>query len=71
LEKNDKDYEEFSVVFKNVSLTYDDNIKENSKYALKNINLMIRKGEKIAICGRTGSGKSSILNILFRLYEIN
>lgn len=71
MEKNDKDYEEFSVVFKNVSLTYDDNIKENSKYALKNINLMIRKGEKIAICGRTGSGKSSILNILFRLYEIN
>lgn len=37
--------------------------------ALKNFNLEIKKGEKIAICGRTGSGKSSILNILFKMYE--
>ena len=50
-------------------LTYDVE-GENKKYALKNFNLKIRKGEKIAICGRTGSGKSSLLNIMFRLYEI-
>ena len=62
--------EDCSLVFEDVFLTYDDKEVENKKYALKNFNLQIRNGEKIAICGRTGSGKSSILNILFRLYEI-
>ena len=62
--------EDCSLVFEDVFLTYDDEEVENKKYALKNFNLKIRNGEKIAICGRTGSGKSSILNILFRLYEI-
>ena len=51
-------------------MTYDEKEVENKKYALKNFNLKIRKGEKIGICGRTGSGKSSLLNILFRLYDI-
>ena len=59
------------MVFKNVYLTYDDNkTLEKRKYALNDFNLCIKNGEKIAICGRTGSGKSSVLNILFRLYEI-
>ncbi|KAL4440934.1 hypothetical protein ABPG74_009347 [Tetrahymena malaccensis] len=40
-----------------------------SGYALNNFSLKIKKGEKIAICGRTGSGKTSILNALFRLYQ--
>ena len=57
-------------MFENVFLTYDDKEVENKKYALKNFSLNIKNGEKIAICGRTGSGKSSLLNILFRLYEI-
>lgn len=59
-------------MFQNVSLTYDDEIPiDGSKvvYALKNINLNIVKGEKIAFVGRTGSGKTSLLNVLFRLYE--
>jgi ABC-type multidrug transport system fused ATPase/permease subunit len=37
---------------------------------LKDLSLKIKKGEKVAFVGRTGSGKTSILNILFRLYEI-
>ena len=56
---------DYSIVFKNVDFSYDD-----SNNVLKNINLKIKKGSKVAICGRTGSGKTSILNILFRLYEI-
>ncbi|KAM3144194.1 hypothetical protein pb186bvf_003656 [Paramecium bursaria] len=59
------------IVFHNVTLTYDQ-IHEQSKemkYALKNFTLKIKKGEKIAFVGRTGSGKTSILNILFRLYD--
>jgi ATP-binding cassette subfamily B protein len=54
-----------TIEFKNVSLTYDDtHIK-----ALQNINFKVRKGETIAILGKTGCGKSSILNLLSRLYD--
>jgi ATP-binding cassette, subfamily B, multidrug efflux pump len=40
-------------------------------YVLKNINLEIKSGETIAIVGATGAGKSSIVNLLNRFYEIN
>lgn len=54
-----------AIEFKNVSLTYDDtHIK-----ALKDINFTVRKGETIAILGKTGCGKSSILNLVSRLYD--
>lgn len=38
-------------------------------YALRKISLTIKKHEKIALCGRTGSGKTTILNSLLRLYD--
>ncbi|EGR29740.1 hypothetical protein IMG5_149230 [Ichthyophthirius multifiliis] len=68
--------ENYSIIFKDLYITYDDiinveNFNKDSKdvhFALKNINLKIKKGEKIAFCGRTGSGKTSILNIIFGLY---
>lgn len=37
--------------------------------ALKNLQLDIRRGEKVAICGRSGSGKSSIISLLLRLLD--
>lgn len=37
--------------------------------ALKDINLHIKAGEKVGVCGRTGSGKSSLVSALFRLME--
>ncbi len=54
------------VAFKNVSLAYKDD-----DYVLKNLNFTIKPGEKVAIVGPTGAGKSSIIRLLCRLYETN
>ena len=42
-----------------------------NSYALKDVSLEIKKNEKIAICGRTGSGKTTVLNSLLKFYDIN
>ncbi len=53
------------IEFKNVNFTYDDtNIN-----ALQNISFSINKGETLAILGKTGSGKSTILSLLTRMYD--
>lgn len=54
------------VSFENVWFAYKD---EN--YVLKNISFNAKKGETIAFVGATGAGKSSIINLLSRFYEIN
>lgn len=51
------------IVFKNFSFSY----SENGNKILKRLNLKIVEGEKIGIVGRTGAGKSSIVQALFRL----
>jgi subfamily B ATP-binding cassette protein MsbA len=51
------------IEFKDVSLHYED------KLALKNISLTAKKGEKIALVGNSGGGKSSIVNLLLRFYD--
>jgi ATP-binding cassette subfamily B protein len=48
-----------------VSFTYNDTKIE----ALKNISFTIKKGETIAILGKTGSGKSTLLSLISRLYD--
>lgn len=54
------------VEFDHVWFAYND-----SDYVLKDINLIINPGETIALVGATGAGKSSIINLLNRFYEIN
>lgn len=54
------------IEFKNVSFTYDD----TNITALKNVSFSISPGETLAILGKTGSGKSTILELIGRLYDI-
>jgi ATP-binding cassette subfamily C (CFTR/MRP) protein 5 len=53
------------IVFENVCMRYRDNLD----LVLKDVSFHINCGEKIGICGRTGSGKSSMMNLLFRMVE--
>jgi ATP-binding cassette subfamily B multidrug efflux pump len=52
------------VEFKNVSFSYNE-----KDYVLKNISFKAKQGETVALVGHTGSGKSSIMNVLFGFYE--
>ncbi len=53
------------IEFKDVSFSY----KDQQQEALKNINLTIKKGEKVAILGKIGSGKSTLTKLLLNLYS--
>lgn len=55
-----------AVKFDNVWFAYND-----SQYVLKGISIDIKPGETIALVGATGAGKSSVINLLNRFYEIN
>lgn len=54
-----------NISFQNVRLTYDDTNIE----ALKGVSFTVKAGETMAILGKTGSGKSSIVNLISRLYD--
>lgn len=56
-----------NIVFDNVSFVYPD----TGIRALHEINLRIRKGEKVAIVGRTGSGKTTVAQLLLRMYDVS
>ncbi|KAJ2506488.1 hypothetical protein IWW47_001558, partial [Coemansia sp. RSA 2052] len=56
-----------NVEFKNLSVKYG----SSKDYALKNLNVTIRPGEKIGIVGRTGAGKSTLAKAIFRLLNKN
>ncbi|WP_342559882.1 ABC transporter ATP-binding protein [Psychrobacillus sp. FSL W7-1457] len=55
---------EGNVEFKDVSFAY-----KGDDFVLKNLNFVANKGETVALVGHTGSGKSSIMNLLFRFYD--
>ncbi|WP_136468403.1 ABC transporter ATP-binding protein [Flagellimonas onchidii] len=55
-----------NIEFKNVTFTYDD----TNITALKNISFQIKAGETVAFLGKTGSGKSTILDLVARLYDV-
>ena len=56
-----------AIEFKNVNFIYDDtNIQ-----ALRNVSFSVHKGETLAILGKTGSGKSTVLSLISRLYDVS
>ena len=55
-----------NIEFKNVTFTYED----TNITALKNISFKVNRGETLAIIGKTGSGKSTILELIGRLYDV-
>ena len=57
-----------SITFENVSFAYSDE-KDPNKYALQDINLEIKSGETIGIIGGTGSSKSTLVQLIPRLYD--
>ena len=56
-----------SITFKNVDFSYK---KDSAEKVLKDINLEIRSGETIGIIGGTGSAKTSLVNLISRLYDV-
>ena len=57
------------IEIKNLSFSYTE--ENNYDYVINDLSLKINQGEKIAIVGHTGSGKSTIINLLTRFYEYN
>ena len=54
------------IEFKNVWFAYNDD-----NYVLRDVSFKVKSGEKVALVGHTGAGKTSIINLLCRFYEIN
>jgi ABC-type multidrug transport system fused ATPase/permease subunit len=59
------DTDSFEIEFVNVSYRY----LKAEKYALKNLNLKIKAGEKLAVVGLNGAGKTTMIKLLLRLYD--
>ena len=58
--------EDGSVIFNNVSFKYN---KDAERYSVANLNINIKSGQFIGIIGSTGSGKSTLVNLISRLYD--
>ena len=65
--KENKKQEYGTVEFKNVSFKYAD----SEEYLLKNISFKVNKGETVAFIGSTGSGKSTLVNLIPRFYDVS
>ena len=63
---NGKTNETGTIEFKNVSFKYPD----ADEYLLKNISFKVEKGEVVAFIGSTGSGKSTLINLVPRMYDV-
>ncbi len=61
---------EHQIEFRNVSFAYTDHRNNELIYVLKNINLVIPKGKTVALVGQSGSGKSTMVDLIPRYYDV-
>ena len=61
---------EHQIEFRHVSFAYTDNKTEELVYVLKDINLVIPKGKTVALVGQSGSGKSTMVDLIPRYYDV-
>ena len=66
VEKSGKETLKGEIEFRNVWFAYNDD-----DYVLRDVSFKVEPGEKVAFVGHTGAGKTSIINLLCRFYEIN
>ena len=67
IEKPPRDQIQGRIEFKNVNFIYPSD--PNKRLILKNLNLTIEPGKKVALVGESGCGKSTTVNLIERLYE--
>lgn len=65
--KNDIGAEDYAVCFDHVFMGY----QGGGEYAVSNINLKVKRGETIGVIGGTGSGKSTVINLIPRFYDVS
>lgn len=65
------DSSEYMIEFRNVYFKYYRSKKHDDLYDLNDINIKLKKGESLGIIGSTGSGKTTIINLLMRFYDTN
>lgn len=58
--------EDCTLELKNVGFKY----KDSERYVLRNVNLTVRKGEKLALVGENGAGKTTLIKLIMRLYDV-
>lgn len=73
VEPMDKQFEKGQIEFRNVSFSYDrpDVPEEERKMIIENLSFTVPAGKTVALVGSTGSGKSTIMRLLYRFYEIS
>ncbi len=61
------------IEFRNVSFTYDKKVEriEDKKMIIDNLSFKVPAGKSVAIVGQTGSGKSTIMRLLYRFYDLD
>lgn len=59
--------QDYAVCFDNVSMGY----QGGGEYAVSNINLKVKRGERVGVIGGTGSGKSTVINLIPRFYDVS
>jgi ABC-type multidrug transport system fused ATPase/permease subunit len=59
-----------AIEFKNVGFAYEEDAGKGPRWVLKDLSFSLRPGERVAVVGPTGAGKTSLINVLYRFYPM-